>query len=64
MVRSDSKIDDVWSEKWREKGEGWRYGEKRKKENKKGIVEEGLLCWLFTLLQGSTKILDKIFFKD
>ena len=33
MVQSDSKIDEVWSEKWRKKREG-RDGERKKKEEK------------------------------
>jgi len=51
VVRSDSKIDDVWSEKLREKGENriWREREREKgdKEERKKKNVQGRVLFLF-----------------
>jgi len=41
VVRSDSKIDEVWSEKLREKVEGRDGGRKKKEERKRMVSVRG-----------------------
>jgi len=64
VVRSDSKIDEVWSEKLREKIEG-RYGGRKKKEREWCVTVGGkgsasLSFSFFTLLHGGPEQLLEI----